>query len=268
MEKLIKFGKKDQFSVTNENIGGFLLDIDPQTGVPAIADISDLNEITLSLQLKNTVNGDTVDIYNGGLHDLLIALYQQTTNYERAIQKLTSGYKMYFSFGDMPILTTDTVELIFGFKFNESAFVNAVRADSTVNFETFETSHENTFGVIPEITVDTVGAGNLNYDERLGSNVVRAVLVTDLGATYDASNKAKPQGIDIISPEMTANISQNMLIALNNEYLSVNPDSDVRNLVVINDPVVALSNPRLKTTFDKQTDTDTRVIVVKLAQAL
>lgn len=265
MQKQLDLNLNHQFSVKNENLGGFLLSITPKLadGNPTV--IADLNRVSLGIKLKNKRTKKDVVIFNGFLQDFLIALYAQTTEYDINIEQVDGTYHMFFEFGQFPIKTTADVELEFTLNVSDAAFTDCDASKSTCVFQSYQVSELPHTSHVLSVQSDQVGNGSLNYEEPLPNHVFRAIVTTDLGATYAASNKANVLEVDISSPNYNVSENEDLLIAKNQRLLAVNPDSDIRNLVVYNSATQALNNATMKVKFSEAVDNDAKVITVSVA---
>lgn len=267
MENRFDFGVRFTETVKKENVGGIILDIDAlQSDGTTVCNIADLNDCSIDLTIVKKGAND-VTIFSGYLGELLAALYTQTPKYDVYTKKYASGYKIKIGFGAFPLLLRGDTALKIECDFDTTAFALLDASKSSVAIETLPTSFSTNHGLVPLIQSIAVKAGTVNIDEDLGDSITSVVLATDFSATYDASTNAKPTKLDLYSMDFDKSISENALIIENLEMLSVNPDSDMRNLVVYRSSQKMLNEVKLKTKLTSGAAEGTRILVTKLQQA-
>jgi hypothetical protein len=122
----------------------------------------------------------------------------------------------------------------------------------------------NPYGLIPLYSNYSVGTGKTNFEENIGNNVAKIVLATDNIASYNDSTKSKVKTSRLLAGDgYKEDFTLDELIAKNQELLSVNPDSEIRNLVHFVSTSV-LSNVDLEVDYQAQVDNDAKILVTRL----
>jgi hypothetical protein len=266
MNKVLQFKIPNIETITNENVGEILLNINARTSSDALAVISNLNAIDISIYLKRENVRNETKIYDGQLRDLLEHQYANTTMLEVVKTGFSgTGYNFLLNFVNFPFILEGKDELIVKVKVTPSeAFTSATLSDSTMTLFTNPSPTPNPQGLVPVYTNHQVGFGNVSFDEDLGNNVARIVLVTDLVATYDASTKAQVKTARLYaSGSYDEDLTDIELLAKNQVSLAVNPDSDIRNLVHYNS-FKTLNNVKYKAQFSEAVDNVAKVLTTKL----
>jgi hypothetical protein len=266
MNKVLQFKIPNIETITNENIGEILLNINARTSADALASIKDLNTVDISIYLKRQNVRNETKVYDGQLGDLLEHQYANTTMLEVVKTGFdNSGYNFLLNFTNFPFILEGKDELIVKVKCTPSeAFNSATIADSTITMFTNPSPTPNAQGLIPIYTNHQVGFGNVSFDEDLGNNVARIVLVTDLSATYDASTKPQVKTARMYaSGNYDEDLTDVELLAKNQVSLAVNPDSSIRNLVHYNS-FKTLNNVKYKAEYSSAVDNVAKVLTTKL----
>lgn len=260
-EEIIQIGSNKVVTVTNENVGAVLLDIEAlQADGTTVCDIADLNEISLEIAVYRHNQKMPKHVCNDYLDYILRGLTAGNLRYTLATTKRSKGYLIAIPFkGCVKLQGNDRMEI--KCKINNAAFTTMNNGNSRVTVETVPA--ENPSPVIECVESVTFQAGDDKVNKVLGNNITKIVLVNDLTADYVASTKAKPtEGIN-----MTANggyennASENLLLAQNLDMLQMNPETNVKNLVLYNDES-PISGVKLISKFDKAVDLDARIMLL------
>lgn len=267
MQDNFSFGVNYTTTIEKENVGSILFDVDvlknDGSGGREVAPISDLNKVSIDLTYLPKFSAKPIQIFSGYLNDLLIALYAQDPRYDVWTKKYASGYKIKLSFDALPFTLMNGDKLKIDCNFNPDAFTGTLKSESSITIETLQSVKKNNLGFIPLIETFAITQGKENITETLGNKVQGITLVTDYVNTYDASTNAKVQTIDLQSKHYNKSTTQNALIAENLEMLAINPDTNMRNLVLYSDPAF-LDDVTLKAKFDKGVANGTKLIVTKI----
>lgn len=265
MNKVLQFKVPNIETITNENVGEMLININPRTSADVLAPISDLNKIDFSIYLKRENVRNEIKVYDGQFGDFLEHQYANTTVLEVVKTGFAvSGYNFLLNFNIFPFILKGKDKLVVKIKCTPSeAFTSATLNESNMTMYTNPSPTGNAQGLVPIYVNHQVGNGNVSFDEDLGNNIARIVLVTDLAATYDASVKPKVKTARLYaSGNYEEDLTEDELVAKNQISLSVNPDSDIRNLVHYNS-FKTLNNVRYKAEFTAAVDNVAKVLVTK-----
>jgi hypothetical protein len=266
MNKVLYFKVPNIETITNENVGEILLNINARTSSDVLADISDLSKIDLSIYLKRENTRNEVKVYDGTLVDFFEHQYANTTMLEVVKTGFSNtGYNFLLNFSQFPFILSGKDELIVKVKCTPSeCFTSATLADSTITMFTNPSPTPNPQGITPIYTNHQVGIGNVSFDEDLGNNIARIVIVTDVAATYAASAKAQVKTARLYAANgYDEDLTNVELLAKNQIALAVNPDSDIRNLVHYNS-FTTINNVKYKAEFDAAVDTVAKILTTKL----
>lgn len=260
MNKVLQFGVPNNTEISNEIVGSILLHINPQTSAPAVATISNLNKIKFGLKLKRAGQQE-ISQFDGYLGEFLQILYGGTTKLETVLQSTSIGYLFSLEFknrydlgkNDVLTVTTDLGNA-------NSAFTNAVNADSTAVIYTNPSATPNPQRYTSIWKSYPVGSGETDFDKVLGNNVAKIVIDSHPTATFDANNDAKPTRAELFADggyhEEKSHVE---LLAENEMMLNYNPDTEVKNLVQYQGQL--LNGVRAKIKFDAQANSHTKVLV-------
>lgn len=263
MQNRFDFAVRFSDTVKNENIGGIILDIDALKTDDSVCDIKDLNKASIDLTIQRTNGAKDVSIFSGYLGDLIAAMYTQSTLYDIYTKKYANGYKVKLNFSALPIVLKGDESLKIDCYFGTDTFEALSKTKSSVSVETIPSIVENPTRVIPLIQSYNVAEGRDNFEESLGNSVRSVIIATDLKETFLQSTNAKALKVDLFAQNFDKSVTDNALFVENLEMLSINPDSEVRNLVVYRGQK-PLNNVKLKVKFDDGVAKGTKILVTKL----
>jgi hypothetical protein len=266
MQKVLDWQISNTEVVRKENVGEIMFTINPKKSDGSIAPISDLKNIDLSLFLNR--QGQTRDqkIFDGSLSDILQHLYAGTTMLEVVQTPLSTGYNIRLKFGSFPFILQgeDTLTIKFNAGKPSDSFTGAVIAESTIVCYTNPSPQSNPYGVVPTYVNYSVGTGKTSFDENIGSDVAKIVLATDNTSSYNASTKTKVKTSRLLSSSgYKEDFTIDELLAKNQEFLAVNPDSEIGNLVHYVSTNV-LNDVDLEVDYVGQADNDAKILVTRL----
>lgn len=263
MEKRVAFGVSSTMTVENEVIKGFLLDIDARNAADdTTVNIADLNQIGIDIILKRKGRKDFF-IFNGYLEDLLVGVFAQTTRMQLAKKKLGSGYKVALDLG-MVVSCFNGTSIEIKLSPQQAAFTSLSKNTSGITIESMPAIGADT--MIPQIKVHGFEVGNLNFDKNLGNNIMKITFANDDANSYDTTSQPKVASMSLTAVNFDKDVSENLLIAENMNYLDNNPETDVQHLVLHQDTYL-LDNVNLKMKLDKAATNTTRVITVGFHEA-
>lgn len=262
MKDTINFGSGQSVIIMNESIGGVLLDLKTlEADGVTVADIADLSEIPLSIEVQREGSKDTLVIVNDYLEFILRALSAGTTKYDISITKRPEGYFIYIPFdGAVHLKAKD--KLIVKCKAPASAFTDLDSSKSEITIETIP-APKNTPPIITCVETISYGSGADFFDQSLGNQVIKVALVHDLGADYLVSTEAKPlDGITLMASGFEKDASENALINENIEMHRLNPETPIQDLVLYasHKPLV---NAKLKVKYNKAVLASSKVVLLK-----
>lgn len=259
-QETIKIGSNQIVTVTDENVGAVLLDIKAMTAADAVADIADLNKISVEVAVYRAGKSQPEYFCNDYLDYVLRGLYAGTFRYTVATTKRSEGYLIPLAFdGKLALGKGDRLEI--KCKVQKEAFTDIDTDKSEVTIETVPTTNANQVLTVVESSNFITGDDNVN--KILGDGIVKIVLVTDLTADYETSTKAKPvNGIVMTGANFEKIASENLLRAENLDLLQNNPETNIMNLVFYNSRE-AIHQVRLKSKFDKPVDNAARIMLLK-----
>jgi len=216
--------------------------------------------------LNRQGNARDEKIFDGSLSDILQHLYAGTTMLEIVNQSLTTGYNFRLKFGSFPFILdgedTLTVKLHAGKP--ADSFTGGVLAGSTIVMYTNPSPQVNPYGVVPSYTNYSVGNGKTAFDENIGSDVAKIVLATDNVLDYNTSTKPQVKTSRLISNNgYKEDFTIDELLAKNQEFLAVNPDSKINNLVHYVS-TSTLNDVDLEVEYTAQAVNETKVLVTRL----
>lgn len=259
MQKTVQFNVNREIEIKQETIGGFLLDITAlQSDGATVAAINDLNNIGLDVIVERQGQKGKYQI-QGYLEDILSALYSQTVTYELNKKQFENGYKIFINFnGSLQLRQGDVLRIKLNAR--ENAFTLLDTSKSSINVETVPSFRGNT--ALPVVRTKPVGAGEINIDEELGNNVAKLVLLTDYANAYDVSTKSKIVNADIEASGFSKTVSNALLEMENIHYLDMNPESDVRHMVVYWG--APLHSVHFRAKLDIPAEADAKILTVHL----
>lgn len=263
MQDTIKFNQNFNH-IIKENVGVFLFDVNAIKADDSVCDIANLNEVLINISIKRAGENEFTEQYSGFLDDLLAVLYTQSTELDLVKKKLASGYKIAIKYGLLGFYPQKGDELRIKGKFPATAFTAVDLAKSNINIETLPPSTSQRYGVMSKYDTYHIGAGEQSFEKNLGDNVVKVVLIQDLTANYNDSNKAKPTDVQVRAMNFNKEISETALEYENQHLLKENPDSNVKNLVLLQSEE-SKQDVSVKIQFDAVVDADAKVMVMRLA---
>lgn len=264
MDKTLIYNSRNNEIIKDEIIGEILLHINPQTSVPAVANISDLNKITIGLFLKKAQQNETT-VFNGGLGDLLEHMYAGTSMLEVVKTKLSDGYNFLLNFEETPFVVSgqDEFRISINAGLPSEAFTSAVTAGTTMNLYTNPTTKGNSYGVVPLFRTYPVGNNEDSFSKSLGNSVSKIVIVNHPTDNYDTTTNAIPDTIQLsASGSFTENITGKELQARNQKLTAYNPSTPVKNL--IHYAGTPLNSVQYNVKFDDQCTKDHKVLTTQL----
>jgi hypothetical protein len=272
MNKVLGFQVPNSTEITNEVVGSILIHLNPQTAVPAVANISNLNKIKIGLFLKRG-NRKEENLFDGYLGDLLQILHSGSTKLETVIEKTSIGYLFLLEF-DMPIYLgqNDKLTLKTDFGKPSDSFTSAVLTGSTVIMYSNPSTVPNPRNLTAVYKSYPVGTGEVDFEKQLGNAVSKIVIDSHPTETFnensstDDSHDAKPLNCEIFANGFTEERSQVELLSLNQMKLAYNPDSDVKNLVAYESSNL-IDSVKAKIKFDLPANNHTKVLVKQYIQA-
>lgn len=262
MKQVIQFNSAQVVKITDENVGGILIDFKAlQADGVTVASINDLNVIPLQITLKRKGQAQGVDIANNYLDYVLRGYHSGSTRYGISITERSSGYLMKIPFdGDLNLHKGD--ELTVQMKAPTNSFTSLDASKSDITIETIP-AVKSANPVITVLRSHTYGSGSDQINEPLGSNIVKVVLVHDLGADYLASTEAKPtNGIILEANNFSKDASENLLIQENLDMLQLNPSTAVQDLVIYNS-LTPLLNVKYRAKYNKAVLTSARIMLLE-----
>lgn len=265
MQEIFKYDVPENLVVKNEKIKGLALKFEAKKTDGSACDISNLNKIGLDVILER--EGETpFTVFTGYFNELLHSLYAQTPRLLLQLKKHTDGYLIELDFGGWVVDLIGADKLTFKIHAISTAFTSLSKANSNIHAETIPATGEET--PTPQITIHNVGLGKQSFDEMLGENIVKIVFIQDFNNPYDSSNKCKLATMNLNAMQETDDESQpipytndsseNLLIIQNKNYLDMNPESHVQDLVLYQDEDM-LDNVHLKLKLEGTADNDTKI---------
>lgn len=269
MRDSLNFESSQSLKVTNENIKGILLHFQPIKTDGSVADIVDLNKISIDIVLKRSYT-TPFTIYSGYLDTLLSALYAQTPRMALAKKKRANGYLIELDLGGVSIELMADDELEIRVNAATTAFSTINKGLSSIDVETLISDEDPT--PIPQIRAYNITAGKINFDEDLGNNISKIVFIQDFANAYIDSAKTKisscsvtalqeTEGHDVSNKPFTKDLSENGYLVENINYLDMNPESDVQDLVIYQS-MNLLDNVKVKGLLTAAADNDTQFAVL------
>ena len=259
MTEIIQFGSNKTVKVRGEKIDGILFHIKAQTAADVVADIADLNRISLHIEVFRKGLPKSKDICNGYLDDILAAITANSTRYDIFIEKRSDGYTLVIGFNGVLELQKGD-EMHIQCKAQNTAFTSLSTSRSEIEVETSPSN-----GVPSKVAViDAVPytAGEVKIEQNLGDNVIKAVMCHDFTADYDTSTEAKPvNGITIDAQGYNKDVSENLLVLENNLAIQYNPDSSVRHLTIYEGE--PLNNVKVRANLSKAVTADAKIMVLR-----
>ncbi|MBP0902386.1 hypothetical protein ACFSKN_02060 [Mariniflexile gromovii] len=262
MKQVIDFNSGQIIKVTEENVGGILIDFKAlEVDGTTVAAIANLNIIPLKISVKRAGSARAVEIVDDYLDYILRALHSASTRYDISITERATGYLMKIPFdGDLNLRKGD--ELSIEMKAPTTAFTDLSIGVSNITIETFPAVTTNN----PYLTIvrsHTYPSGTDYINETIGNNVVKVTLVHDLGADYLASTEAKPtNGIILEANGLSKDASENLLIQENIDYLQMNPETPIQDLVIYNS-MQPIMNAKLKAKYNKAVVNSARIMMLQ-----
>ena len=266
MQKVLDWQISNTEVVKKENVGEIMFTINPRKSDGTLAPLINLQNIDLSLFLNREGQARDEKIFDGSLSDILQHMYAGTTMLEVVQTPLATGYNLRLKFGSFPFVLVgdDTLTIKLNAGKPSDSFTNAVIADSTIVLYTNPSPQANPYGVVPTYVNYTVGTGKTSFDENIGSDVAKIVLATDNNASYNASTKTKVKTSRLLaSSGYKEDFTIDELLAKNQEFLAVNPDSTIGNLVHYVSTNV-LNDVDLEVDYVGQADNDAKILVTRL----
>ena len=266
MQKVLDWQISNTEVVKKENVGEIMFTINPRQADGTLAAIKDLQNIDLSIFLNREGQSRDEKVFDGSLSDMLQHLYAGTTMLEVVKTSLDNGYNFRLKFGSFPfiLLGDDKLTIKFNAGKPSDAFTSAIISESTIVMYTNPSAQANPYGLVPQYVNYTVGTGKVSFNENIGDNVAKVVLATDNSEDYDSSLKARVKTSRLNSASgYKEDFTIDELLAKNQEYLSVNPDSKIKNLVHYVSTSV-LQDVDIEVDYVSQADNDTKVLVTRL----
>jgi hypothetical protein len=266
MQKVLDWQISNTEIVKKENVGEIMFTINPRKSDGTLAPIINLQNIDLSIFLNRDGMSRDEKIYDGNLSDMLQHMYAGTTMLEVVSKPLTSGYNFRLKFGSFPFILEDndtlTIKLNAGLP--SQSFSGGVLSGSTIMLYTNPSPQANDYGLVPTYTTFSVGTGKTDFDDNIGSNVAKIVLATDNEEGYNDSRKSKVKTSRLLSSSgYKEDFTIDELLAKNQEFLAVNPDSEIQNLVHYVSTSI-LSDVDLEVDYVSQVDNDAKILVTRL----
>lgn len=261
MRQEIDFNSSQVIRVTEENVGGVLIHLKALKADSDVAVIAALNSIPLKIAVKRSFNTESVAIVDDYLDYVLRALHSGSTRYEMSIDARADGYLIKIPFDGCVSLRKGD-EMTIEMKAPTSAFTSLSSANSKIVIETIP-AQQIPSSVITVVRSKTYAGLADQINDTIGTNVAKVVLVHDLSADYGSSTAAKPtQGVIIEATDFIKDVSENLLIQENLDYLQWNPETDLQDLVLYNSTRV-LQNVKLKAKFNKAVSASARVMMLQ-----
>jgi hypothetical protein len=266
MQKVLQWQIANTEIVKKENVGEIMITIKPLKSDGSIAPLISLKKIDFSIFLKRQGGSRDIKIFDGSLDEILEHIYAGTTMLEVVKTSLPTGYNLRLKFGHFPFILNGedrlTIKLNAGLP--SDCFTGGILTGSTIMLYTNPSPALNPYGLIPLYSNYSVGAGKINFEENIGNNVAKIVLSTDNIATFNDSTKSKVKTSRLLAGDgYKEDFTLDELIAKNQELLSVNPDSEIRNLVHFVSTSV-LQNVDLEVDYLNQVDNDAKILVTRL----
>lgn len=262
MELLVNFGAKQTMRVKNEKLSGLALVIGALNGSGDLAPIADYNGINIDIIVARENEGD-VQMWSGGLDDLITCLGAQTPSYALNKKPFGETYRVLIDFeGTLHLTGRDELRVTVNASSSAFTGLDANNSGSFINVETLASPNVNS----PVFIVDAhqVAVGSRKLDFSLGKNVVKVVAGLDFGATYVDSTKAKLENVVLIADDFEQMDSREVLETLNIHMFDNNPESDVNHLVIYAKQK-ALQNVNIKANLTQGADSQTVVLVQRMA---
>ena len=266
MQKVLDWQISNTEVVKKENVGEIMFTINPRKSDGSLAPLIDTKGISLSLFLNRQGQARDEKIYDGSLSDMLQHLYAGTTMLEVVNTPLATGYNFRLKFGAFPFVLQgdDTLTIKFNAGKPVDSFTAGVLSGSTIVLYTNPSPQGNPYGVVPSYTNYSVGSGKTTFDENIGSDVAKIVLATDNIETYNDSTAPSVKTSRLISSSgYKEDFTIDELLAKNQEFLAVNPDSEINNLVHYVS-TNTLNDVDLEVEYTTQAVNDTKVLITRL----
>ena len=263
MEKKIDFNSNQTVIITNEVVGGVLLDLRPfQADGTTVCNIADLNKIGVEITVSRKGQAGEKTIFNGYLDDYLSAIFAGTTGYDIAITKQAGGYLVPMPFMGA-LRLNDGDQLKVQVKAQTTSFTSLSNANSSIYIESIPSNaNSNVIAIVDAIPYTP---GDVTVKKTLGSGILKVVLAHDFSANYIASAKAKPlNGLTLAANGYLAEPSANMLLAQSLGYLSNNPSTTLKHVVAYNNRK-PLNGATLSAKYDQGVDATAKILVVRQA---
>ena len=266
MEKLIPWQIANSETITKENVGEIMFTVKPVNSAGEVQGIKDLSKISIGLFLKRA-NRQEKKIFDGDLNDLLVQTYAGSTMLEVVKTGLDTGYNFRIAFGQFGfnLQGEDTLTVKTRFGNPSDAFhATSVLTGSSIKLYTNPSPVLNSFGLVPIYDNYSVGVGETSFEKNIGNNVAKITLQTDRTAAFNDSDLASVKSSRLQSAGgYSEDFTIDELLAKNQELLSANPDSQIRNLVHFNS-LQTLDDVLLQVEYSAQAVEETKVLVTRL----
>jgi hypothetical protein len=266
MQKVLDWQISNTEVVKKENVGEIMFTINPRKSDGTLAPLKNLQKVDFSIFLNREGQSRDEKIFDGSLSDMLEQLYSGTTMLEVVKNPLNTGYNIRLKFGAFPYVLEgdDTLTIKLNAGLPSDSFDSGVLSGSTIVMYTNPSPQANPYGLVAVYSNYTVGTGKVSFDENIGSDVAKIVLLTDNQETYNDSSKAKVKTSRLNSASgYKEDFTIDELLAKNQEFLAVNPDSEIRNLVHYVSTSV-LQDVEIEVDYTNQADNDTKILVTRL----
>jgi hypothetical protein len=262
MKQVIQFNSGQIVKITEENVGGILIDIKAlEADGTTVAAIGDLNVIPLRITLNRMGDRKGVDIVNDYLEYVLRGYHGGSTRYDISVTERANGYLIKIPFdGDLNLRKGD--ELNIEMKTPVASFTSLDASKSDITIESIPAMKTNN-PVITVLRSHTYASGSDQINESIGNNIVKIVLVHDLGADYLASTEAKPtNGIILEANGFNKDASENLLIQENLDMLQLNPETPIQDLVIYNS-LFPLMVAKYRAKYNKAVTNSARIMMLQ-----